>query len=175
MVWNCQMFLILRWDSEAASISCVQCFDLSLGYLSTFYHCAQCGAWEASSLIMWCCCFFCFSSLCFFYFFYYFFAELKICHIRHAESPDSHVVYCRLTKGRKVKTVTPGNVNEVPQYHSRNTGRIPKQRVGERKSRAQRRRERQRERNIERERKKRREKDRDSDIPHYQSSSPNPL
>lgn len=25
----------------------------------------------------------------------------------HAESPDSHVVYCRLTKEREVKTVTP--------------------------------------------------------------------
>lgn len=53
--------------------------------------------------------------------------------LRHAESPDSHVVYCRLTKGREVKTVTPGNVNEVPQYHSRNTGRIAKPRGWERK------------------------------------------
>lgn len=42
--------------------------------------------------------------------------------LHHAESPDSDVVYCRLTKGREVKTVTPGNGNEVPQYHSRNTG-----------------------------------------------------
>lgn len=64
--------------------------------------------------------------------------------LHHAESPDSHVVYCRLTKGREVKTVTPGNVNEVPQYHSRKTGRIPKHGVWERKSEAQRRRVRQR-------------------------------
>ena len=119
---NCQMFLILRRDSQAASISCVHCFDLSLGYLSTFYHCAQCGAWEASTLIMYCCFF---SSV---FFFFFFFCQGKNMSLRHAESLDSHVVYCRLTKGREVRTVTPGNVNEVQQYHSGNTGRIPKQR-----------------------------------------------
>lgn len=113
------MFLIQLWDSEAASISCVHSFDLSLGYLSTFYQCAQCGVWEALSLIMCCS------------FFFFFFAGVKNMSLHHAESPDSHVVYCRLTKGKEVKTVTPGNVNEVPQYHSGNTGRIPKQQVWE--------------------------------------------
>ncbi|KAI9523197.1 hypothetical protein NQZ68_029202 [Dissostichus eleginoides] len=35
--------------------------------------------------------------------------------LRHAESPDSTVVYCRLTKGREVKSVTPGNGATTPQ------------------------------------------------------------
>ena len=36
---------------------------------------------------------------------------------RHTQSPDRHVVYCRLTKGKEVKTLTPGiYVNKVPQY-----------------------------------------------------------
>ena len=95
-VWYCQMFLIQQWDSVVASISCVHCFDLSRGYLSTFYHWAQWGVWEASFLIMCCCCCCC----CFFY-------SDKNMSLHHAESPDSHVVYCRLTKGREVKTVTP--------------------------------------------------------------------
>ena len=37
-----QMFLILQRASEVASISCVHCFDLSLGYLSNFYHSEKC-------------------------------------------------------------------------------------------------------------------------------------
>lgn len=43
--------------------------------------------------------------------------------LHHTESPDSHVVYCRLTKGWEVRTVTPGNMNEVPQRCLRASGR----------------------------------------------------
>lgn len=114
---TCQMFLILCRDCEAASISSVHCFDLSLGYLSTFYHSAQYGVWEASALIMCCCC-------CFLL------PGQKNMSLHHAESPDSHVVYCRLTKEWEVKTVTPGNVKEVLRSHSRSMGRIPKQKRG---------------------------------------------
>lgn len=93
-MWSCRMFLILRWDSEAASISCARCFDLSLGCLSTFYHLAQCGVWEASTLIMYCC----FSWFCFAIF--VFFCCCFFMSLYHAEAPESHVVYCRLTKGK---------------------------------------------------------------------------
>lgn len=113
-VCNSQMFVILWWDSEAASISCVHCFDLSLGYPSNFYHSVQCGVWEASSLIMCCC------------FLFLFFCWGKKNQNIHTPCRVRHVVYRRLTKGREVKAVTPGNVNGVPQYHSRSTGRIPK-------------------------------------------------
>lgn len=107
-VWNSQ---ILWWDSEAASISCVHCSDLSLKYLSNFYHRAQCGVWEASSLIMHCCLFLQRKK------------RVEMLFLFHAKSPDCHVVYCRLTKGREVKTGTPGSMNEAPIYHSRDSGR----------------------------------------------------
>lgn len=46
--------------------------------------------------------------------------------LRRAESPDSHVVYCRLTKGWEVRTVTSGNMNEVPPRCSGCTGKDSK-------------------------------------------------
>lgn len=152
-MWNCQMFFFWYCGeiSEAASISCVHCFDLSLGYLSTSYHWAQCGAWEAPSLIMRCRC-------CYFFHFCLVFSLLllfslftgtkkKKVSLRRAGSPDSHVVYCRLTKGRGVKTVTPVTWMRSRQNHLRNTGRIAKGSERERESRGGK--ETQRERNLE--------------------------
>lgn len=114
----------------AASISRVRRFDLSLEYLSNFYHRALCWAWEASSLII--------SrrrGLCFFFgvLFFFFLYPCKCGRrrrkknlLRHTKSPDSHVVYCRLTKGWEVRTVTSGNMNEVPQRCGGCTGKDSK-------------------------------------------------
>lgn len=95
---NCQMFLILWWESVEASISCVHCFDLSLGYLSTFYHLGT--VWSVRGIILN-------HVLLFFFFFSFFLLGLKICPSPFQNPQNSHVVYCRLTKGREVKTVTP--------------------------------------------------------------------